>query len=355
MTSFRGPWGSQTRTVVSPLRSAVVTGRALLDLLSGEHDLLAQRCDATATARGPWLTATVLAARGQNPWALTVRDSDDILRACIVVLEADDEGLAVITLAGSAMGFRSSFLADSASASALLGHSFAEMLRARDRDIRVELGPVDDDTPWLADFVATVGGAEAVPTDPIPSVRRLGGTDLHEYLGSSMLRTLRKAANRAATDHRHICVRITGDSDEILDLLSEVERVHRERDHTQGRPSDLDSVVARGIWRARLMALMAEHTLELATLHIDGDLAAHVLAIVEPPGYRVLEGNLATRWVRYAPGRVLEAAVLRRALEEPSIDFLDWMSSVASEALLVANDEQPVSVVRAYFGAPVAP
>ncbi len=355
MTAFRGPGASRTRTVTLPLRSAVITGSALLELLRNEYDLLADRCDATATAGGAWLTATVSMARGQNPWAVVVRDSDDVLRACIVVLEADDAGVALVTLAGSAMGFRSSILADSASAAALLGHSFAEMLQARDRDIRVELGPVDDETPWLEDFVATAAGAEAVPTDPIPSVRRLGGSDLHEYLGSSMLRTLRKAANRAATDHKQVFVRITGDGDEILNLLPELERVHRERDHTQGRRSDLDDVVGRAIWRARLVALAAEDILELATLHIDGDLAAHVLAIVEPPGYRVLEGNLATRWARYAPGRVLEAAVLRRALEEPSIDFLDWMSSVASSALLVANDAQPVSVLRAYFGAPVEP
>jgi hypothetical protein len=60
----------------------------------------------------------------------------------------------------------------------------------------------------------------------------------------------------------------------------------------------------------------------------------------------VLEGNLATAWARYAPGRVLEAAVLSRALDDPSMDCVDWMSSVASERLLVWNDAQAVSVLR---------
>ena len=63
-------------------------------------------------------------------------------------------------------------------------------------------------------------------------------------------------------------------------------------------------------------------------------------------GIDILEGNLATRWARYAPGRVLESAVLQRVLDDRAMDYLDWMSAVASEHLLAANDVQPVSMVR---------
>ena len=53
-----------------------------------------------------------------------------------------------------------------------------------------------------------------------------------------------------------------------------------------------------------------------------------------------------TRWSRYAPGRVLEAAVLQRMLDDSAYDTFDWMTSVASDTLLATTDHDPVVVVR---------
>jgi hypothetical protein len=294
----------------------------------------------------------------RNPWAVIVRDADDVLRAALVLLDGDecpDSGRGTVTLAGCAMGHRSVVLADESAAAALLGNALAETLATRGRPVRVELGPVDANAPWLADFADTLTGAELVPTDPIPVVRRLASSDIDDYLSAAIRRTLRKAANRADTDRRHLFARITKDADEIAETLPELEEIHRERDHAQGRRSELDDPAGRRIWSARLLSLAAERTLELATLHIDGELASHVLAIAEPTGYRVFEGNLATRWARYAPGRVLEAAVLQRVLDDPAIDCLDWMSSIASDRLLAANDTQPVSLVRVDYPGGIRP
>ena len=60
----------------------------------------------------------------------------------------------------------------------------------------------------------------------------------------------------------------------------------------------------------------------------------------------MLEGHLATHWSRYAPGRVLEAAVLQRVLDDEAYDTFDWMTSVASETLLATTGVDPVVVVR---------
>jgi hypothetical protein len=337
---------SRARTLVSPLQTSILAGAELGKLLDDEIDELALRCGAPATARGPWLAGTASAVRDREPWAVVVRDADDLLRAAVVLLECGNDSWDIVTLAGSAMGHRSAVLADSAAAAALLGDTFAETVQARSRPARVELGPVDTGAPWLAEFVATVPGAEIVPADPIPAVHRTDELDANRYLNPSIRRTLRKAANRAVTDRRHVYARITRDRDEIAEMLPDLERVHRERDHAQGRRSELDDVPGRRIWTARLTRLAAEHVLELATLHIDGELAADVVAIADPPGYRVMEGNLATTWARYAPGRVLEAAILQRMLDEPAFDHLDWMTAVASDRLLAANAEQPVSMIR---------
>ena len=343
---------SRLRTHAAPLRSSTVRGAELDALLAQEIDDLALRCAASATSRGPWLTGTVAAARERQPCAVVVRDSDDLLRAAVVLLTTGNGDADLVTLAGAAMGYRSSVLADGPAPAALLGDALAEAVRAPQRAVRIELGPIDSTSPWIADFAEMIPGAEVVPCDSIPAVRRAGDADALTYLTASIRRTLRKAQNRTSADRRHLSAQVSRDQLAIGEMLPELERVHRERDHAQGRRSDLDDPEGRRMWTARLTRLAAEGLLEMSTLHVDGELAAYVIALVDPPAYRVLEGNLATAWSRYAPGRLLETAILKRMLDDPAFDYLDWMTAVASDRLLAANETQPVCFVRVeYLGA----
>ena len=177
-------------------------------------------------------------------------------------------------------------------------------------------------------------------------MRRDGSLSAADYLTDGMRRTLRKSANRLAKDDHVLSIAFTRDRARIMRVLPMLEECHRDRDHARGRDSDLDENSARLLWHARLRALADAGVLELATAQIDGQLAAYVLAILDRPVYRVLEGHLATRWSRYAPGRVLESAVLQRMLDDASYETFDWMTSIASETLLATNDHDPVVVVR---------
>ena len=216
----------------------------------------------------------------------------------------------------------------------------------RGRALRVQLGPVASDARWLQEFTADDRGrrAGAGRRDPgrAPRGQRRRRRLPHACHAPDAPQGREPGHVGQASPDR----RITTDEREIAKLLPQVEELHRERDHAQGRRSELDDGEGRRIWRARLTNLARHQVLELATLRIDGELAAHVLGIAELTEYRIVEGTLATRFARYAPGRVLEAAVLQRVLDDPMVDRLDWMTSVASERLLAANDVQPVSMVR---------
>lgn len=43
----------------------------------------------------------------------------------------------------------------------------------------------------------------------------------------------------------------------------------------------------------------------------------------------------------YSPGRILESAVLERALDDGETELFDWMTGVAPETILAANVWQP--------------
>jgi hypothetical protein len=331
------------------LRLDIRRGAAVLGLLDSELDALADRCQAPSTARPAWLRASVQAVPREATWSVAVRDADHTLRAALVVHQDVHADHTVVRLAGCTSGHCSAMLADSPEAAALLGYGFGRAVQESTRPVWTALGPVPDRTPWLSDFVGTLPGGELVGLDGVPAVRRTDLTAAPDYLGASLQRTLRKAANRAATDGAELAVAFTRDEREIAALLPALEQLHRDRDHDRGRPSELDDPSALAIWRGRIAGLAAAGRLEVATLRVDGALAAQVVGIVDPGAYRVLEGLLATRLSRYSPGRVLETAVLQRVLDDPSFELLDWMTGVASEALLTTNHLQPVSVVRAVF------
>jgi hypothetical protein len=336
------------------LRLEIVHGQDLSALLTDELDQLADRCDAPAMARSSWLAATVLGISTGPAWAVAVRDGRRVLRAAVVLLDEIRADRTVVTLAGCATGHSSAVLADSPEAAALLGYGFARALQQRQTPVWAVLGPVHEDAAWLADFVGTIPGGEVVCAEAVPVVRRSTSTRASDYLSASVLRGLRKAANRARTDGASVTVCFTRDGHQIAALLPTLEQMHRDRDHDQGRRSELDDPIGREIWRSRLDGLAREEKLEVGLLYVGDAPAAQVIGIVEPTTYRVLEGVLMTRFSRYAPGRVLETALLQRVLDDPAMQTLDWMTSVASETLLAANDTEPVVMVQAgYLGSAV--
>jgi len=161
-----------------------------------------------------------------------------------------------------------------------------------------------------------------------------------------MRRTVRKATNRLNSDHRTGTIQFTAEAAQITNLLPQLEQCHRNRDHVHGLLSDLDDDQQRWLWQHRIHRLAKAGELELATLHINHKLAAYALGIADGPVYRVLEGRFDTEWARYSPGRLLEAAVAQRMLDDPALTTLDWMTAVAPEALLATNAADPMVIVR---------
>lgn len=324
----------------------VIQGLGPLQALGDDLDRLTDVCSAPATAGRPWVFATVAASSDARPWAVIVRGAEGELRAAVFLVTIPGRAADTVWLAGSLMGHRSPLLAVDEDAARDLGVALMDALASRSRRAWVDLGPIDPGYGHLDAFLAAAPGLTAFEVDPVPVVRRTGSIDVADYLSANTQRTLRKAHNRLRHDGRAYRLAFTRLPDEILGRLPELDACHRERDHAQGRLSDLDDPRSRRVWFARLRRLAAAGQLELATIEIDGELAAYVLGLVDRGFYRVLEGHLVTRWTRYAPGRILEASVVDRALKDPALGNVDWMTSRAPDRLLCSNDVEPVVMLR---------
>ncbi|WP_432560738.1 GNAT family N-acetyltransferase, partial [Kineococcus esterisolvens] len=209
---------------------------------------------------------------------------------------------------------------------------------------RLELEDLPDEPATRA--LAAGAGAAVHALDPVPVVRRPTAGDPVELLSHGTRKTLRKSRNRLATDGLEARVGFTSDPADLEALLPHLETTYRDRDVAHGLPCALDTPAGRAGWLARARELSAAGALEVATLHLDGELAAYVLGVRDGDGYGVLEGRFSTRFARYAPGRLLEFGVLDRALRAEGVRFLDWMTGVAPETLLAADASRARVAVR---------
>jgi len=307
---------------------------------------LADRCGSPTTAQVTWLLATTGAMHDQESWAVLARDAAGELVGAVVLFDRTEGPHQTVTLAGTDDGQRGAILTQQVTVAQALGHAVSQALCRRWRRPDVELGPLPADSPVVEAFGLGLQGSARTEADAVPVIRRTDATDVDAYLSHGMRRTIRKATNRLNSDGQTGTIQFTTDAVQIINLLPLLEKCHRDRDHAHGWSSDLDDDQQRWLWQHRIHALARAGQLELATLHIDDALAAYALGTADGPVYRLLEGRFDTEWARYSPGRVLEAAVVQRMLDDPALTSLDWMTAVASDALLATNDADPMVVVR---------
>lgn len=322
-------------------------GRRAVAAIERELGALAVSCDAPLTARPAWSLATGDEPSEVRPWALLARDAAGTAVGALVLLDHIEDPRAVLTtLAGTDGGHRGAILTQDTTVALALGDALRGVLDKQSTPSTVVLGPLPAGSPVVDAFSAGLSGSRQDAAAPVPVIRRSAGTDPDAYLAPGMRRTLRKSANRLETDGREAQTRFTSDAAEILGSLRKLEYVHRNRDHVHGRISDLDDAARHGAWRDRAENLTEVGLLELATLEIDGELAAYTLGVVDGPVYRLLEGRFVTQWARYSPGRLLEAAVVQRVLDDEAFTTFDWMTAVAPESLLGRNDADPMVLVQ---------
>ena len=327
-------------------RVQVVHGREEFSRIADEYDAFAQRCAVPVSARAAWTKAALDAVSTTEPFGVFLRTDSGELTAGVVLLVVPGPGFDTIVPPGG-LDHRAAVVAADADDAERLGDALSGVLGQWPRPTFLRLGPLPADSPVMQRFAAAIPTATIAPIESIPVVRRTASADAENYLSHNTKRALRRSYNRIVRDGVTVDLQFTRDIDEVMTLVPSMADACRDRDHAHGRISPLDDEIGRALWQRRLELLVAADMVELAVLHLDGELAAYVVGVLDGLTYRLLEGRFVTKFSRYSPGRLLEASVLQRVLDDPTLDTLDWMTSVAPETLLVANAHDDVVMVSA--------
>lgn len=179
--------------------------------------------------------------------------------------------------------------------------------------------------PVAAGLAARLGCAHLVPGDGAPVTAFGPDRSYPATVSRNGRRAVNQGRNRLARAGLAPVYAVARTPAEVAALLPQVQRLRRGRDHECGRPAGLDEPRRLAFYRGVLHALAEEGRLELSTAQIDGHLAAYVVALRDGAWLRLWDGRFDPAWSEYGLGRVLDAEVLTRALEDPTLRGVDWM------------------------------
>jgi hypothetical protein len=297
--------------------------------------------DLPVTARWPWLAASLTKlSTDVHPWMVSLSEGNRLV-AAVILLDDLSGSVRRTTIAGAEEDHRAALIAPDAATAAHLGAALADALMGDLREFTI--GPVKN-CDGIAALVDCLPVGVVVGEVSVPLIYAM--PDFPVGMSRGMARTLRKSRNRMATDGLEPEIDVIADGAAITELLPLLESISRDRDTAAGRHSPLDDPRRRRLWQRRVMALASVGVLRLVTLRLNGGLAAYVLGVEDGDIYRILEGRYVAPWARYAPGRVLEAAILDSVVESDELAVLDWMTGIAPETLLAANGVDPLVVIQ---------
>jgi hypothetical protein len=339
----------------SRLQPEVLDGLGQIKLATGLQSL-SVRSDAPVTACLPWVIASaesaLAAGTATGAWALVLRDEDGEPHAAAVLLELATPSGPALRLAGAEGGYRTAMLCVDEYAATTLADVLLATLHERRASFGLALGPVELHDPVVERMSVALPDWALDGSCDVPVVRRSGPSEATEYLTPSVRRTLRKVRNRIHADGVESRITFTRERHRILALLPGMALAYRDRDEAHGLSAarhENDHIEPAGwsLFAARVRALAGQAGMEVATLELDGELAAYVVGFDDGHAYRVMDGRFVSSWARYSPGRLLETAVLQRMIDDPAKTSLDWMTSIAPESLLVSNHVERVVTMRA--------
>ncbi len=286
----------------------------------------------------PWLSHWAESFPQWTPLMIEVRSAqtEQLMAYALLATDQRPEGTTIVTMGHGSSLFASLPARDGDSARAL-AQAIVGAIEELPAPWSVDLEQLPEMDPVMQHLVDILDHGQSLPELRIPRVVFSTSNNIDDVLTKSKRKALRRAKSRI--ENEGIAMTIGFDRGRALtsELIDEVEAVHVSRDRHARRNSDLDRPAEREFWRRVVEGGNEEWEVEIATLRLDGELAAYAIALLDGDVYRIYDGRMSTEHRDYSPGRIVEAASLSRAMGDPRFTSLDWMSGIAAEKLLTTN------------------
>ncbi len=342
------PLPAKARNKSGPSKShaEVVSGIRQLEMVLPELEAFHRDVRAPITARWSWLSAWFQLHPDVEVQCLLVRSSlGKIDAAALLGRLRDGHSIRLFSVNNQSANVASLFARDDDSADAL-ARGLADLVLGSNEAVTLEMSQIAGTNAVSNALRKYLPKIESTPELSVPRVLLDDVANLDELLGKNMRKQLRRVKTKLEMLAPNWKVDFHRGTASIMALLPQIESIHINRDHAQRNKSDLDDVLERRFWQETVVTHTYTDELELATLTINGSIAAYVISLVDGDAYRVLDGRMNGEFAEFSPGRILETATLQRALDDETFSVFDWMTGVAPETILAANHWQDRVTMR---------
>ncbi len=306
--------------------------------MSKDVDELVRDLKMPVMASWTWLQHWAESFTAWTPMMVQVRtpDTQQLVGCAMLAIDKKASGATAVAMGHSSSLYAGLPARDPAAAMAL-AKAIVDALDEVSEAWALDLEQLPDHDPTLRCLNERLDNGQLLPELRVPRVVFSTAHNIDEILTKGKRKQLRKARNRIEQDGLDMVIAFDRGRAISSELLDDVEAVHVSRDRHARRNSDLDRPAEREFWRRVVEGGNEDWEIEIATLRLDGELAAYAVAILDGDTYRIYDGRMSTDWQHYSPGRLVEAAALSRAISDQRFTVLDWMSGIAAEKLLTTN------------------
>ncbi len=325
----------------APLDVDVLEGLDSMEVVVAQLGSLHVEMGIPVMARSRWMKTWASVYDEWTPMTVLVREraTGAVEAAALLAYCANGEGSHDVVAMGHGTVACTRFSSRSERASKLLTKGIKDRLNEMGKwTLHFQQLPEGDPVTKL--LAQQLPNAEMTPDLWVPQVVFGDDPSLNNFLSRNMRRQIKKAWNRLETDGHTVEMKVARTEFEIMEVLPKIEKIHVQRDHDTGRDSDLDDPKVNELWKRLVLAHGASGQIEVSTMLIDDDIAGFVIGIIDDDAYRVFDGHFNSEFHRYSPGRIIESAVLERAVVDARFDGLDWMAGVAAEKILTSNHNE---------------
>jgi hypothetical protein len=189
---------------------------------------------------------------------------------------------------------------------------------------RLEISDLPRADPVAAYLRSCWPHSQSCPTPPVPHLLFAAGEPLSAYLSHNTRSAVAKARNRIRREGIQLVEEWTRDIERIRDLMPKLLNVYCRRYHQLRRRSIADDPVYRNFLTAFVLEHANQGLVELLTLYLNRELAAFALCVLDNKEYWVLVSKASPDWLRYSPGTIANAEVVRHAFESPGVRGVNW-------------------------------
>ncbi|MBK8815539.1 MAG: GNAT family N-acetyltransferase [Methylococcaceae bacterium] len=165
---------------------------------------------------------------------------------------------------------------------------------------------------------------KTVLTEPVPHLIFKSGASLKNYLSQNTRAVIIKAHHRIQREGIQMVEEWIRDPEQILKLLPKIQEICRQRDYQKFKKSLMDDTNEESYYIAFMKEYIQQNLIDLLCIYLNGELAAFALCLLMNNEYLVLTNRTSPKWLRYSPGTIANAEVVRHAFESSHINGINW-------------------------------